>query len=174
MPDTGFVVPADQRHRLTTFYRPNETGSPVVFDTPEHSWWATPGLPGASGWLVSTIDDTGRSWRCSSAAARRVVGLSLPESVALMTTDRLTAAQLGASGLFLVDLGWGLGLATPAAGTAAPFPSGVGWDGGTGTTWRSDLATGATGILFTQRQATSPEPPPLMRDFWAGVNAATR
>jgi hypothetical protein len=94
--------------------------------------------------------------------------------VTLMITDRLTAAQRDASGLFLVDLGWGLGLATPAAGTAAPFPSGVGWDGGTGTTWRSDLATGATGILFTQRQATSPEPPPLMRDFWPGVNAATR
>ena len=59
MPDTGFVVPADQRHRLTTFYRPDdETGSPVVFDTPENSWWATPEpLPDASGWLVSTIDD---------------------------------------------------------------------------------------------------------------------
>jgi CubicO group peptidase (beta-lactamase class C family) len=148
----------------------------VVFDTPEHSWWATPEpLPDASGWLVSTIDDywafvamvLGRG----SARGRRVLS---PESVALMTTDRLTAAQRDASGLFLVDLGWGLGLATPAAGTAAPFPSGVGWDGGTGTTWRSDLATGATGILFTQRQATSPEPPPLMRDFWAGVNAATR
>jgi CubicO group peptidase (beta-lactamase class C family) len=177
MPDTGFVVPADRRQRLTTFYRPDdETGSPVAFDTPENSWWATPEpLPDASGWLVSTIDDywafvamvLGRG----SARGRRVLS---PESVALMTTDRLTAAQRDASGLFLVDLGWGLGLATPAAGTAAPFPSGVGWDGGTGTTWRSDLATGATGILFTQRQATSPEPPPLMRDFWAGVNAATR
>jgi hypothetical protein len=27
------------------------------------------------------------------------------------------------------------------------------------------------GILFTQRQAVSPEPPPLMNDFWAAVNA---
>ncbi len=30
-----------------------------------------------------------------------------------------------------------------------------------------------TGILLTQRQATSPAPPPWMDDFWAGVNAAT-
>ncbi len=28
------------------------------------------------------------------------------------------------------------------------------------------------GILFAQRAVTSPEPPPLMLDFWAGVNAA--
>jgi len=125
---------------------------------------------------VSTVDDY---WAFAAmvlgggaARGRRVLS---PDSVALMTTDRLTPAQREAARLFLGDdLGWGLGLATPAAGRAAPFPSGVGWDGGTGTTWRSDLATGATGILFTQRQATSPEPPPLMSDFWAGVNAANR
>jgi hypothetical protein len=29
-----------------------------------------------------------------------------------------------------------------------------------------------TGILFTQRQAVSPEPPPVIQDFWAGINAA--
>jgi hypothetical protein len=30
-----------------------------------------------------------------------------------------------------------------------------------------------SGIVFTQRQATSPAPPPLIEDFWAAVNAAT-
>jgi CubicO group peptidase (beta-lactamase class C family) len=178
MPDTGFVVPADRRPRLTTFYRPDdETSSLVVLDAPASSWWGTPEpLPDASGWLVSTVDDY---WAFvsmvlggGSARGRRVLS---PESVALMTTDRLTAAQREASRPFLGhDLGWGLGLATPAAGTAAPLPSGVGWDGGSGTTWRSNLRTGATGILFTQRQATSPEPPSLITDFWAGVDAATR
>jgi hypothetical protein len=54
-----------------------------------------------------------------------------------------------------------------------PLPCGIGWDGGTGTTWRSNSRSGLTGILFTQRQATSPEPPPVVEDFWAGVNAAT-
>ena len=92
-----------------------------------------------------------------------------------MTTDRLDGrAARGVAPLPRRASGWGLGLAAPAAGSTAPLPCGFGWDGGTGTTWRSDLATGATGILFTQREATSPEPPPLIDDFWAAVNAATR
>ncbi len=70
--------------------------------------------------------------------------------------------------------GWGLGLEVPASGSSVqPLPSGIGWDGGTGTTWRSNPATGVTGILFTQRAATSPAPPRVIEDFWAGVNAAT-
>jgi CubicO group peptidase (beta-lactamase class C family) len=174
MHDTGFVVPAAQRHRLTTFYRPDETGVPVLLDDPASCWWGTPPrFEDASGWLVSTIDDY---WAFvsmvlggGSAGGRRVLS---PEAVGLMTTDRLTPAQRAASQLFLEGDGWGLGLAAPAAGRDAPLPSGVGWDGGTGTTWRSDLRTRATGILFTQRQATSPGAPPLMDDFWAGVNAA--
>ena len=41
-----------------------------------------------------------------------------------------------------------------------------------GTVWRSSLRSGITGILFTQRAATSSEPSRLIVDFWAGVNAA--
>ena len=53
-----------------------------------------------------------------------------------------------------------------------PVPWGYGWDGGTGTTWRTDPVRGLTGILLTQRAMTSPEPPPLFADFWAGAMAA--
>ncbi len=67
-----------------------------------------------------------------------------------------------------------LGLEVPATGSAdQPLPCGIGWDGGTGTTWRSSPHSGVTGILFTQRAVTSPVPPPVVEDFWAGVNAAT-
>jgi CubicO group peptidase (beta-lactamase class C family) len=45
-------------------------------------------------------------------------------------------------------------------------PGGFGWDGGTGTTWRSDVDNDLTGILFTQRAMTSPEPPEAFVDFW--------
>jgi CubicO group peptidase (beta-lactamase class C family) len=98
-----------------------------------------------------------------------------PATVSLMTADRLTPAQRDASRLFLGEHGgWGLGLAVPATGSSdRPLPCGIGWDGGSGTTWRSNPRSGATGILFTQRQATSPVPPPVVEDFWAGVNAAT-
>jgi CubicO group peptidase (beta-lactamase class C family) len=51
-------------------------------------------------------------------------------------------------------------------------PSGYGWNGGTGTTWYTDPARGLTGILLTQRAMTSPDPPPLFIDFWAGAATA--
>ena len=176
MHDTGFTVPADQLSRLTTAYRSDpERSELVVLDDPASSWWSTPpSFPDASGWLISTINDywsfvsmllaggTGRGQRILS-----------PESVALMTTDRLSGAQREASVIFLGEhLGWGLGLATPARGSTAALPCGFGWDGGTGTTWRSHAQRGVTGILFTQRAADSPAPPPVVNDFWTAVNAA--
>ena len=67
----------------------------------------------------------------------------------------------------------GLGLLVPATGSGErPLPWGVGSDGGTGTTWRSNPARGTTGTLFTQREATSPAAPLWVEQFWAGVNAA--
>jgi CubicO group peptidase (beta-lactamase class C family) len=99
-----------------------------------------------------------------------------PESVAPMTNDRLTAAQRGASTLFLGEHGGsGLGIGVPAADAGdQPLPCGTGWEGGTGTVWRSDQRLAVTGILLTQRAMMSPVPPPIFEDFWAGVNAATK
>jgi CubicO group peptidase (beta-lactamase class C family) len=177
MRDTGFTVAAGQLHRLTTFYAPDpETGQLSVLDDPADSWWSTPpSFPDASGWLVSTIDDY---WSFVSMllaggtlCGQRVLS---PESVALMTTDQLSRAQRESSHLFLGGVGsWGLGMAVPAAGSTAPLPSGFGWDGGSGTTWRSNPGSGVTGMVFTQRQAMSPAPPPVIEDFWTAVNAAT-
>jgi CubicO group peptidase (beta-lactamase class C family) len=176
MTDTGFTVPAASLPRLTTAYQPNpETGELSLLDDPAHSFWSTPSLPDASGWLVSTIDDY---WKFVSmvlqggtAGDERIIS---PAGITLMTMDRLSPAQRAASTMFLGEhQGWGLGLAVPATGAGdQPFPGGVGWDGGTGTTWRSNLQRGVTAILFTQRAATSPVPSQLVQDFWAGVNAA--
>jgi CubicO group peptidase (beta-lactamase class C family) len=177
MTDTGFTVPVSQLGRLTTFYRPDaETGELVVLDDPADSWWSTaPTFPDASGALVSTIDDywSFASMVISGGTRNGVRVLSLA-TVALMTTDRLTPAQREASALFLGEHGgWGLGMTVPADGSPEqPFPQGIGWDGGSGTTWRSNQRSGVTGILLMQRMATSPTPPPVIQDFWAGVNAA--
>lgn len=177
MRDTGFTVPAGQLHRLTTFYAPDpETGDLSVLDDPADSWWSTPpSFPDAAGGLVSTVDDYWSfvSMMLARGTLRGQRVLS-PESVALMTTDRLSRAQRESSQLFLGEVGsWGLGMAVPAAGSTAPLPSGFGWDGGSGTTWRSNPGSGVTGIVFTQRQAMSPAPPPVIEDFWVAVNAAT-
>jgi CubicO group peptidase (beta-lactamase class C family) len=49
---------------------------------------------------------------------------------------------------------------------------GFGWDGGTGTTWRSDSKRGVTGILLTQRGMSSPAPPQIFTDFYGGMYRA--
>jgi CubicO group peptidase (beta-lactamase class C family) len=177
MADTSFTVSPEQLRRLTTAYQPDpQTGRPLVLDDPAQSWWSTPtSFPDASGWLVSTIDDY---WAFVSmllaGGAGRGERILSPATVSLMTADRLTPSQRDASAMFLGEHGgWGLGMEVPAAGSPdAPLPCGIGWDGGTGTVWRSSLRSGVTGILFTQRATTSPVPSQLVADFWSGVNAA--
>jgi len=177
MRDTGFTVLPDHVGRLTTFYTPDpENGELSVLDDPTDSWWSSPPpFPDGSGGLVSTIDDywSFASMLLAGGTARGQSVLS-PESVALMTADRLSLTQREASGPFLGEhMSWGLGMAVPATGSTAPLPVGFGWDGGSGTTWHSNPCSGLTGILLTQREAVSPAPPPVVEDFWSAVNAAT-
>jgi len=61
---------------------------------------------------------------------------------------------------------------TPGTPGTPAIPGGFGWDGGSGTSWRTDTGSGLTGILLTQRMMTSPVPTELVRDFWAAAYAA--
>jgi len=125
--------------------------------------------------------------------AGRGVGLP-PDAAAAMLRDRTTPRDKAESPWFFGGQdaarpsGWGLMMAVPAragsagagpAGTAPAAsqvadgrPGGYGWDGGSGTAWRTDPATGLTGILLTQRMLTSPAAPPATRDFWKAAYAA--
>ena len=163
MVDTGFHVPAGSVGRLTTAYAPTDDGLDLLDPGDASSWWAAPpSMNNAAGWLVSTLDDL---WAFARTMAAGGAGLLSPTSFELLTTDRLTAAQRTANALFLGDgAGWGLGMATPLDGRG-----GFGWDGGTGTTWRTDPSSGATGILLTQLAMTSPQPPKVFADFWAAT-----
>ena len=171
MRDTGFSVPPEKIDRLTTAYAPDPvTGAVTVLDGVQDSYWSHPPVfPDASGWLVSTIDDywafVQMMLNQGEYGGHRLLS---DATVDRMTTDRLTAPQRSSARMFLGShSGWGLGLAVPAAGQVGhPRPGGFGWDGGTGTTWRSDVVAGVTGILFTQRAMTSPEPPDAFVDFW--------
>jgi CubicO group peptidase (beta-lactamase class C family) len=173
MADTGFWVPPAKRDRFTTFYAPGENGLRVV-DRPDGWWAAPPKLPDASGALVSTADDL---WAFASMLASGGGGLLSAASVRLMMRDRMTAAERAENRIFVGDRsGWGLMMLVPAnkdseAGQHA-IPGGFGWDGGSGTSWRTDTGSGLTGILLTQRMMTSPEPTELARVFWAAAYAA--
>jgi CubicO group peptidase (beta-lactamase class C family) len=176
MRDTGFFVPPDKLSRFTTLYSPDaETGELSLTDEPEHSHWSgPPAFPDGSGWLVSTLDDFwafAATFAPGGASHTQVLG---DDTLARMTADHVTPAQRAGMGMFFPDhASWGLGFEVPARGCETrPPPCGVGWDGGTGTSWRTNAHHRTTGILFTQRALTAPGPPPVYDDFWAGVNAA--
>ncbi|HEY1674626.1 MAG TPA: serine hydrolase domain-containing protein [Streptosporangiaceae bacterium] len=171
MTDTGFYVPAGKLGRFTTFYVPDgETGELRVVDQPGGWWSGPPKLPDASGRLVSTADDL---WAFASMLAAGGGGLLSAESVRLMTLDRMTAQERAENRIFVGGhSGWGLMMSVPAADGSSGVPGGFGWDGGAGTTWRTDTAAGLTGILLTQRMVTSPEPTEIVTDFWTAAYAA--
>jgi CubicO group peptidase (beta-lactamase class C family) len=170
MRDTAFSVSPGQRDRFTTAYVPDpESGVLSVLDHADDSFWARPpAFPDAAGWLVGTIDDFWSFAQMLGNGGRsgneRIISES---SIQLMTTDHLNQQQRASATMFLGGQGWGLGLSAPAAdGLRSAPPGGYGWDGGTGTTWRTDPDHGLTGILFTQRSLNSPEPPEAFVDFW--------
>ncbi len=166
MIDTGFYVPEAKLGRFTTFYQPNEQGTRLrVIDEPRGWYSAPPKLPDASSWLVSTVDDLHKFAAMMAGDELLPAGLRRE-----MLHDRMTDTDHAENTIFVGETGgWGLMMSVPRAGAAR---AGYGWDGGSGTTWRTDPATGLTGILLTQRQATSPAPNTLVTDFWAGAYAA--
>jgi len=182
MADTGFSVPAAKLGRFTTFYAPGAGGELHVVDRPDGWWSAPPKLPDAAASLVSTVDDL---WAFAAMLASGGGGLLSAESVRLMMADRMTPRERAENRVFVGDHGgWGLMMAVPSAAGAdgpgspatpdspAGVPRGYGWDGGSGTAWRTDVDTGLTGILLTQRQMTSPEPTEIATDFWTAAYAA--
>jgi CubicO group peptidase (beta-lactamase class C family) len=177
MADTSFSVPPNKQSRFTTAYFPDmATDELQILDPPSGGWWnQPPAMANAAGMLVSTIDDMWAfvSMLLAGGTYKETRVLS-PQSVAAMTRNHLTDEQRASARLFLGEYGgWGYGMAAPGPIEGEPpIPWGFGWDGGTGTTWRSDPVRGLTGILFTQRAVTSPEPPPLITDFWEGAYAA--
>jgi CubicO group peptidase (beta-lactamase class C family) len=188
MTDTAFHVPASKLSRFTSMYAPAEaaagfgggqgeagTAGLVLIDRPDGWYAAPPALPDGAAGLVSTIDDFGAFTAMLAADGG---GLLSADSVALMRQERTTARDRAENPWFFGQhLGWGLTMSVPAAGVdqrtaPAGMPRGYGWEGGSGTAWRTDQETGFTGILLTQRMATSPEPAEVVRDFWTTAYAA--
>ncbi|MGH3297923.1 MAG: serine hydrolase domain-containing protein [Trebonia sp.] len=188
MTDTAFYVPAAKMGRFTSMYAPREAAAVfggsgdsagrdelVLIDRPDGWYAAPPRLSDGGAGLVSTIDDLGAF---AAMLAADGGGLLAEGSVAQMLRDRTTERDRAENGWFFGEnQGWGLTMLVPAAGAdprTAPdgMPRGYGWEGGSGTSWRTDPSTGLTGILLTQRMLASPQPPAVARDFWAAAYAA--
>ena len=172
MKDTAFHVPPDRLRRLAAAYLPAEQGL-VLRDDPAHSRWALPpAFPSADAGLVSTADDLFAFSRFlldrGRVDGRRLLGEA---SVSAMTADQLTRPQRESGGLILGDShGWGYGMAVAIRTTPEGIPDGAfGWNGGAGTSWVADPASGTTAILLTQTMFVSPDPPAAHKGFWRAV-----
>ncbi|MEU4746536.1 serine hydrolase domain-containing protein, partial [Actinosynnema sp. NPDC023658] len=148
MKDTGFHVPAGKIDRLPPLYAPDpRSGEFHVWDEAEGGRYsAPPAFQGGGGGLVSTVDDYHAYFRMlldhGVHGGERILSRA---AVELMTTNRLTPAQLAAREAMARDNvhvshgqgqhgGWGFGMAVRTyRGDYAPV--GVfGWVGGRGTT----------------------------------------
>jgi CubicO group peptidase (beta-lactamase class C family) len=176
MRDTGFHVPAASLPRFATSYQVSPAGSLELYDDVGGDWAAPPAFPSGGGGLVSTLDDLLAFARMLVAGGRHAGTRVLPAAlVADMTRDQLAPAQKLDGSLapgFFAAHGWGYGVCVHTARDDAGWPAGTyGWDGGLGTSWRTDPATGTIAVLLTQAMAY-PDTWPVYRQFWASAAPA--
>jgi len=157
MVDTDFWIPPEKQARAAVVYKLKDANNlePVVFRAYEQP----PAFTGGGGGLASTADDYLKFARMLMGGGE-VDGVRLlkPETVALMTTNRLTDAQreITFMGLpFWAGQGFGLGLSVitdidkqswMGAGTNGAFS----WPGAFGTWWRADPAENMIMIYMIQ------------------------
>ena len=179
MKDTAFSVPESKLDRLATCYRTDAaTGGLAIFDEARGGRFASPPVfESGAGGLVSTVDDCLAFGRMmldmGKHGSERM--LSRP-SVELMTTDHITREQKAASEFFAGfwdNRGWGFGLSViTRRDDLAATPGRYGWDGGLGTSWRSDPREELVAILMTQRAWDASGPPAAYYDFWTSAYQA--
>jgi CubicO group peptidase (beta-lactamase class C family) len=171
--DTDFFVPSAKRDRLVTGYVKRD-GQLEPFALNGLYEERPRFLAGDSG-LVSTADDYAAFARfLFEGTAPNGRRLLKTETLKAMTTNRLTPEQMKDGEMILgPGRGWGLGIGVHVSASPHGAPAGAfGWDGGFGTSWFNDPATGLTAILLTQRVFDSPDPPPVHKAFWRDAVAA--
>ena len=157
MGDTGFWTPPEKRGRLAKLYKalPEAPLEDVSWDDPE----IPAAFEGGGGGLVSTADDYLKFARLMLGRGEADgVRLARPETIDLMTTNRLTDEQRGHAFLgmpFWLSQGFGLGTSMildaekhqwMGAGAKGAF----GWPGAFGTWWQADPANDMILIYLIQ------------------------
>jgi CubicO group peptidase (beta-lactamase class C family) len=157
MHKTGFWLPLEVTRNLPGYYMTNfETGQNELRDvsTPEE-WSHPPAFPSGAGGLVGTADDFLKFGRMllggGTVGGKRLLSEA---SVAAMTSNQLTEAQIAGGGPILAGQGWGYGVAIAMQPSAEwPVPGRYGWAGGYGTYWFNDPHRGIVAIALTQVSA---------------------
>jgi CubicO group peptidase (beta-lactamase class C family) len=175
MHDTGFSVPAAALDRFGPVFRREADGVRVVHDPAAGAWSRPPAFPGGGAGLVSTLADylTFASMLAGGGAYDGARVLS-EASVLALRTNQLTHEQLvtSAPGAPGGTAGWGFGVSVQVEAVDGRPAGTYGWDGGFGTAWANEPEDAVVGVLLTNEMWSSPEPPPVCRDFWSGLHAA--
>lgn len=169
MVDTGFMVPAEQAHRLTACYAAGILGSkavrpgaPALQDDPAKSPYRTPTqFPSGGGGLVSTADDYLRFARMllngGELDGQRLLS---PKTLQLMTANHLPGGKdltqmsrslFSEAGYAGVGFGLGFGVTVDPAQTMIPgSPGDFFWGGAASTFFWVDPAEDLTVVFCTQ------------------------
>jgi CubicO group peptidase (beta-lactamase class C family) len=166
--DTAFWIPPEKVARTVTGYM-NEDGKLVVFDKPDGRYVKPPAFPAGDSGLVSTAGDFAAFAKfLTNGLAVDGKRLISEATLKAMRTNRLSPAQMADGEVILgPGWGWGLGLGVQAGDSPYGIPNDAyGWNGGFGTSWFNDPASGLIAVLLTQRVFDSPDPPQVHKDFW--------
>jgi CubicO group peptidase (beta-lactamase class C family) len=151
MTQTGFWLPADRAAELPGYY---VTENGVLTERTESGpdlWRWPPVFPSGSGGLVSTADDYLTFARMLLAGGvHGGTRLLSAQSVASMTRNHLSPAQIESGGFLLGGSGWGYGLAVTVADDEVSKAGRYGWSGGYGTSWFNDPNEGLVSIVLSQ------------------------
>jgi len=158
MKDTFFWCPPEKRDRLAKLYRAPPEGGPLE-DVSLPQTDAPPAFEGGGGGLISTADDY-LKFAQMMLGGGEVDGVRLvkPETIALMTANRLTPAQreIPFMGIpFWGGQGFGLGVSVitdpeKQAWMGAGSKGAFGWPGAFGTWWQADPAENMVLIYLIQ------------------------
>ena len=159
MRDTDFWLPLDRRNRLASLYRYDEQEGGLAKVEPEMYDEPPAYTPGGGG-LISSAPDYHRFARMLlEQGALDGVRLLRPETVRLMQTNRLTAAQrqVPFAGMPLWQKsGFGLGLSIAEDPVDNPYacgsPGSITWPGIFGTWWQADPVHDLIMIYLIQHQ----------------------
>jgi CubicO group peptidase (beta-lactamase class C family) len=158
MTDTDFWCPPEKRGRMAKLYRMNPDTDRLEDASLAHVD-SQPAFEGGGGGLISTADDYLKFARVLLGKGEADgVRLLKPETVAMMTANRLTDAQrqLPFLGMpFWISQGFGLGVSMIVDPVAhqwlgAGSKGAFGWPGAFGTWWQADPEEDLIAIYLIQ------------------------